>query len=50
MSHNIFNYDSVAIFTSKVTFTLNKPLYFGMSILDWSKVLRFNVQTPLRLS
>ena len=39
MSQNIFNNYLVAIHNSKVTLTLNKRVYFGMCILNFSKVL-----------
>ena len=41
MSHKIFNNDLVAIRKNKVTLTLNKPAYFGMCILELSKVLMY---------
>ena len=39
MSHKFFDNGLVTIFISKVTSTLNKPVYIGMYILDLSKVL-----------
>ena len=41
MSHKIFDNDLVAIRKSKVTLTLTKPAYIGMSILELSKVLMY---------
>ena len=41
MSHKIFDNDLVAIRKNKVTFTLNKPAYIGMCILELSKVLMY---------
>ena len=41
MSHKIFDNDLVAIRKNKVTLTLNKPAYFGMCILELSKVLMY---------
>ena len=34
MSHKIFENDLVAIRKNKVTLTLNKPAYIGMSLLE----------------
>ena len=39
MSHKIFDNDLVMIRKIKNTFTLNKPAYIGMCIIDLSKVL-----------
>ena len=39
MSHKISEYDLVAIHKDKVTWTLDKPVYIGMCILELSKVL-----------
>ena len=39
MSQKFFDNDLVAICKSNVTLTLNKPSYFGVCILDLSKVL-----------
>ena len=41
MSHKIFDNDLVAIRKNKVTLTFNKPAYFGMCILELSKVLMY---------
>ena len=41
MSHKIFDNDLVTIRKSKVTLTLNKPAYLGMSILEFRKVLMY---------
>ena len=41
MSHKIFDNDLVTIRKSKVTLTLNKPPYIGMSILEFRKVLMY---------
>ena len=44
MSHKIFDYDLVTIPTKKVIFTLNKPGYIRMRILEVSKVLMYKFQ------
>ena len=44
MSHNIFDNNLVEIQKCKVTLTINKPAYIGMSILDLSKVLMYEFQ------
>ena len=41
MSRKIFDDDLVAIRKSKVTLTLNKPVFVRMCILDLSKVLKY---------
>ena len=41
MSQKVFDNDLVAIGKSKVTFTINKPAYAGVCILDLNKVLRY---------
>ena len=41
VSQKIFDNDLVVIRKSKVTLTLNKPAYVGMSILELSKVLMY---------
>ena len=41
MSQKVFDNDLVAIGKSKVTFTINKPPYARVCILDLNKVLRY---------
>ena len=41
MLHKIFDNDLAAIRKRKVTLTLNKPAYIGMSIFPLSKVLMY---------
>ena len=41
MSRKIFDNDLVAIHKNKVIWTLSKPAYIGMCILEFSKVLRY---------
>ena len=41
MSHKIFNNKVIARRKSKVTLKRNKPAYFGMCILELSKVLMY---------
>ena len=41
MSNKIFDNDLVAVRKSKVTLTLNKPVYVGMCILELRKVLMY---------
>ena len=41
ISHKIFDIDLVAVRKNKVTLTLNKCTYIGMSILELSKVLMY---------
>ena len=41
MSHKIFDNDLIVICKNKVTLTLNKPPYTGISILELSKVLMY---------
>ena len=41
MSQKMFDNDLAAIQKSKVTLTLNKPVYVGMRVLDFSKVLMY---------
>ena len=43
MSHNLFGNDVVSIHESKVTFTLNKPLYVDMCILYMRKVTMYKL-------
>ena len=43
MSRKIFDNNLVAIRKNKVTLTFNKPAYFGMCILELSKVLMYQL-------
>ena len=39
---NIFDEDSIAIHMKKTSLTMDKPVYLGMNILDFSKTLMFD--------
>ena len=39
MSHKIFDNDLLAIHKSKLALMLRKPIYIGMCVLEYSKVL-----------
>ena len=43
MSHKMFDNNLAAIRKSKITLTLNKPVYIGMSTLDLSIVLMYEL-------
>ena len=43
MSQKTFDNDLIAISKSEITLTLNKPIDFGMCILDLCKVLMYEL-------